>query len=531
MERASGDDDPRRPALVRDLGRPDAYPERPAEVRTVQTHISWVFLAGDRVYKVKKPVRFEFLDYSTLAKRLACCRDEVRLNARLAPGIYEGVVAVVRAPGGHRIDPVAGTGADVVEYAVAMRRLPAAEMLDVRLREGTAGAAEVRALARRLAAFHEAAGTGLAARYGTPEAVLGTVTSDLAEMRSYTGEALTPEEFGSIDAFYRDFAARERARFARRLAEGRVREGHGDLRAEHVCLLDPVVIFDCVEFSERLRTADVASEIAFLAMDLDFLGAPRLAAGLLECYAEAAADPDVLVLYPFYGCYRACVRGKVEMLKAAEPEVPEADRRDAVRRARRYFRLALRLAFGGVAPALIVVCGPAGSGKTTAARLLGADTGFPVHRSDVVRKRLAGLGTTERAAAGVEEGIYSASFSERTYRRLLADAEDTLGAGVGAIIDATFVKAAHRRPFASLAERKGVPILFVECRAAEDEVLRRLDARRGDPAEASDAGREIYLRQRDAWEPLDEIPPSRRLTVDTGAGLASLPDRVRQALR
>jgi hypothetical protein len=512
--------------------RPESYAEPPRSVELRQTHISWVFLADDWVYKVKKPVRFDFLDYSTLARRLFFCREEVRLNARLAPGIYWGAVPILAGEGKVRV--CAGRDAlghwPVVEYAVKIRRLPAGDLLDARLRDGRLGMEEIRAVACRIAAFHQQASTAGADRFGTPEAVLASILDDLRETAERCGGVFPEAERREIEGFYRSFSAEHRDLFARRLAEGRIREGHGDLRAEHVCLGDPIVIVDCIEFSERLRTIDVASDIGFLAMDLDRLGESSLARGLLTAYAECSGDPGVVELFPFYGCYRALVRGKVETLKSLEPEVDPDERNDARLRARRYFRTAVRYARGAPRPGLVIVCGPSGTGKTTAGKLLAADTGFPLLRSDVVRKRLAGLAPTARVEARFLEGIYTPEMSRRTYERLREEAERHLAAGDGAIVEATFLAAAHRRPFAELAQRRGLPLVVVECRARESEVLRRLARRAADPEEVSDAGVEVYRRQAPRFEPPEEIPPERRIVLDTEADLDGLPDRVRSLL-
>jgi hypothetical protein len=223
-----------------------------------------------------------------------------------------------------------------------------------------------------------------------------------------------------------------------------------------------ITIVDCIEFSPRLRTCDVASELAFLTMDLELQGAPALAAELAHTYAVRLEDEDFLQLLPFYQCYRAYVRGKVESLKSTEPEVPVPEQERALKRARRAFRLAGLYARGKPAPALIVVCGRVGTGKSTVSRLLGESTGFSVCNSDVVRKRLAGLLPTTRAGTAYQAGIYSEDFTRRTYAALLNDAEEELRAGRGVIVDATCKQREHRQAFLALGTRLRVPVLFLE---------------------------------------------------------------------
>jgi predicted kinase len=294
--------------------------------------------------------------------------------------------------------------------------------------------------------------------------------------------------------------------------------------------MDDIVIFDCIEFSESLRYCDVASELGFLAMDLEFLGAPLMADELVRSYESLWQDAMPSSLLRFYKCYRAYVRGKVEGLKSQESEVPERERATAATQATRYFALSYRYAKGAPAPALIVVCGLAGTGKSTLARTIRDQTGFPLFQSDAARKRLAGFKPTERTAAAFRTGIYSDAFTDLTYESLRAAAEASLKEGKGAIVDATFKDSRHRRLLVDLAGRIGVPILFVECRADEEEVLRRLERRARDPEEVSDASREIYLRQRDEFMPLTEIPDECRLVMKTDANWVDGLERLDQFL-
>lgn len=316
-------------ALLTALARPECYPHHPARVEVVQTHISVVFLAGEVVYKLKKPVRFSFLDYSTLALRQHYCQEEVRLNRRLAPTVYLDVVPVLQNGAEYRV--AEGTNpqdAAVVDYLVKMRRLPAERMLDSLVAHGQVSGEDIHTLARRLVRFHAAATTDHAGRYGAPEAVWQALADNFQETTPFIGQTLSQKQYDLIQGFSRRFFSEHQALFRQRIQQGRIREGHGDLRCEHVCFLDEdltdesIAIFDCIEFNPSLRTCDVASELAFLAMDLELHGAPALAAELIHTYSTRAKDTDLLRLLPFYQCYRAYVRGKVESLKSREPEVP-----------------------------------------------------------------------------------------------------------------------------------------------------------------------------------------------------------------
>jgi aminoglycoside phosphotransferase family enzyme/predicted kinase len=493
---------------------PGFYPGRPEKVELRQTHISYVFLAGPEVYKIKKPVRFPFLDYSTLERRYHYCREEVRLNRRLAPGVYLGVVPILQAGGSFVLGDGASRRGEVCEYGVRMRRLPEERMLDRLVGASQATIGIVEAVADKLVEFHLSAAGEHAARYGSTERIAGRLAENFSAMERFAGRTLSEGDSRLVREFSRGFLEHNAALFAKRVAEGRVREGHGDLRAEHICLTDRVVIFDCIEFDESLRYCDVASEVAFLAMDLDFLGAPELSQRFVERYGARSRDEDLPLLLSFYRCYRACVRGKVESLKSAEPEVGEAERAEAALRARRYFSLACRYARGPLSPALVLVCGLPGAGKSTLARELGDRTGFRLENSDIVRKELAGLAPTESARQRFGGGIYSVEFTDRTYRELLRRARAALERGEGAIVDATFREPRHRRMFIELASARHVPFLFVECRAGDEEARARLRRRSESGASVSDATVEVYERQKEQFAPLDEVPPRHRLLVD-----------------
>jgi hypothetical protein len=494
------------------MTEPGFYPHRPASVELRQTHISYVFLAGEYVYKIKKPVRFAFLDYSTLEKRRHFCREELRLNRRLAPRIYLAVVPIARD--GNRFVPE-DSGLPAVEHAVKMLRLPEERMLDRLVIERRAGKEDIDAIIEKLAAFHRSADSSRAALYGAPAAVRRRIGENFEEIRPFIGRTIGEKMFHRIRDYSLGFLGAHAGLLAARVRERRITEGHGDLRAEHICLIEDIPIFDCIEFNESFRTADAASEIGFLAMDLDFLNAGALSEHLAAKYAGAAEDAALASLLPFYKCYRACVRGKVESLKAEEKEVPETERERALTAARRYFFLAHRYARGPSRAAMLIVCGLAGSGKSTVARMLGDLTGFEILSSDTVRKGLARMRPTERAGTGYREGIYSASFTQRTYETLLEEAEKRLQAGKGVIIDATFGDVEQRRLFVNSAAGKGVRVAFIECRAGEGEIFRRLQKREERNDDVSDATREVYLRQRKEFMPLMEIPDRSHITVNT----------------
>lgn len=526
------------PPLIVAMTRPEFYPHRPRTVDFRQSHISWIFLAGDFVYKVKKPVRFAFLDALTLEARWRLCLDEVRLNRRLAPNVYLGVVPILASGTGFELAAEAEGAAheilrsNAVEYAVKMRRLPADLMLDRLIRDRVAGVEQIRAIAARLAAFHRSQPARSAERWGSAPAVARMVADNLRECERFEGYALSISQMCGLARYARAFAGAHWELLNQRVRQGFVREGHGDLRCEHICLLpSEIVIFDCVEFSERLRYGDAACEIAFLAMDLDRLGAQDLSAELAACYARLTNDRDFALILPFYKCYRAVVRGKVESLKSLEPEVPPADRARARELGGQYFAMACRYAgcYDGRVVA-IVVCGPAGSGKSTIAHALARRLGFAVLSSDEIRKRLTGGAPTTSFKAPYGGGIYGEEFTRRTYEEMIARAQTRLAAGAGVILDATFRHPQERGAVLAMGARAGAPVLFVECHAEEAEVLRRLSERALRPGAISDAGLEVYLRQRADFSPLDEIPPDYRIAADTTGAVAAVTAAVEDRL-
>ncbi|MBX3026787.1 AAA family ATPase [bacterium] len=513
------------PPVVRAMLEPGFYPAPPASVELRQTHISYVLLAGDQVYKLKKPVRFAFLDFSTLARRRHFCAEEVRLNRRLADDVYRGVLAIVPRDGGFALAPA--DAADAVEYAVHMRRLPEARVLASLLDAGGADAALIDRIAARLAAFHAAAETSPAiARGGDPAEIARLMDEDFAEVAALHGDTISADDDAAIQGWCHARLAALAPLLRRRQVSGRIRDGHGDLHAEHVYCLESgeLVIVDCIEFNPAFRRRDVAADLAFLAMDLACHGRDDLAARLVASYAGQTDDPELPALIPFYACQRAYIRGKVDSLKSREAEVAPADAAAARASAVRHFALALRYTWGD-APPLVVVCGLSGSGKSTVAAALAARTGFVHLNSDRTRKALAGLAPTERG--GPE--LYTPERSAATYAALHDGAGAALAAGRGAIIDATFQRREHRDRAAAVARAAGAPLLFVECRADDAETRRRL-ARRGARADdPSDADWAVYQRQRATYEPLADDEP--HLTIDTSRPAAAVLAEIEAALR
>ncbi len=503
----------RDPARHRDAGRAI---ER---VELLQTHISCILLAGDYAYKIKKPLNLGFLDFSTLAARQHYCEEELRLNRRTAPGLYLEVIAI----GGSESAPVIGGGEPVIEYALRMRRFDQDQLLDRMARRGTLTPAHIDALARGLAAFHaRIARAGSSEAFGSPGLILAPALQNFEQM--------LPLASGKADiavlARLRDWSAREHARLApafdARKRAGWVRECHGDLHLGNIALLDGVPTpFDCIEFNADFRWIDVMNELAFLMMDLLDQRLPRLAFRFLNAYLEHAGDYAGLRVLRFYLVYRALVRAKVSYLRAHQAGVAAVDKGEMEREYRRHLHLAESLA-AAAHPAMLLMHGLSGSGKTSIAQVFLETLGAVRLRSDVERKRLHGLDAQARTGAGLDADHYAPGASERTYARLAELARAVLEARYPLIVDAAFLKRAQRDLFAGLARDAGAHFLVAACTASAATLRARVRARERDARDASEAGPAVLEHQFASAEPLapDELAHTMHIDTERGAGAA-----------
>ncbi|HXF67560.1 MAG TPA: AAA family ATPase, partial [Burkholderiales bacterium] len=424
------------PPLATLLAHPRCYPHPVREVRVLETHISWVFLTGEFAYKVKKPVVLGFLDFSSLGLRKLYCEEELRLNRRLAPELYLGVVEIRGEPGAPRI----GGEGPLLDYAVKMREFPQ-EALAARLLERRAfGAPEVDTLAGLIARFHAQAPAAPAdGRFGSAESVLAPALENFRQILPLARAPRHRDTLSGLEQWTRREFGLRRAAFEARRAQGRVRECHGDLHLGNIALIGGrPVPFDCIEFSEELRWIDVASEVAFLFMDLVDRGRPGLAWRFLDRYLAASGDYGLLEVFRFYLVYRALVRAKVHLLRAHQPGNPAATRTRLELAFEDYLRLAGRFS-RAPAPALLITCGPSGSGKTSVTDVLLERIGAVRVRSDVERKRLFGLDALARTGSGLGAGIYAPRASAATYERLARLARDILARGYPVVVDAAFL--------------------------------------------------------------------------------------------
>ena len=500
--------------LIKSLLKSAAYPEPTAEVRLIETHVSFIFITDSFVYKVKKPVDFGFLNFTTLDRRRFYCEEEVRLNRRLCPEIYLGVVELRVGPGG----AVFGGSGTLVDYAVKMKRLPEARMLAQLLERGELHPDQMAALARTVAEFHGRAARGaLIDAQGSSAAIRANWEENFRQAAPFVPLTLSRGDLALMRDWVARFLAEHEGLFRARVEGGFLRECDGDLHLGNICLTDRICIFDCIEFNERFRYIDTAADIAFLLMDLEYAGRADLCLPFLESYQEATGDPVPAELLDFYRSYRAFVRGKVKSFRLRESGLTPGELQATQSAASRYFRLSRGYCLRGrLAPALIITCGLMGSGKSALARELSRELGLHYCSSDLTRKTLAGRAPTERGSEGYGQGIYSPASSRATYRALLEAAKRELSSGRSVIVDATFRRAEDREAFRTLAKLLGVGFFLLHLRCNEQVTGERLERRSREPGEISDGRSELLPRQAAEFEAPE---PGEAIGVDSSLPL------------
>lgn len=492
------------------MGRPETYPGSPASVVSRETHISRVFIAGPHVYKIKKSLELGFLDYTTLQRRQHFCNEEVRLNRRFSRGVYLGVVPITEDSGRIVID---GTG-KVVEAAVWMRRLPESLCFLRMLHAGRIREAHISELVGAICRFIRQAETDSAiSAYGRQANILHNCIENFDQLAPFAGLILDAASLSRIREATLALLSRRQPLFDLRMTSGFIREGHGDLRTGHIYFDEGIQIIDCIEFDARYRCADVAADIAFIAMDLDAEGFSTLARRVVAAVAEQTDDPGMLALMPFYQCYRAMVRVKVSCLQRDQAGQKTAEARLG-RAIERLMPLAARYAARMTAPELWVVCGLPGSGKSTVADALGRTIALPVLKSDAIRKEVAGIAPEASAVAPFAEGIYAEQMTAATYDQLLRRAQKHLQSAGGVILDATFSTTAQRDRVLHMAAARGADVCFIHCTAPAAVLRSRLAARHNRPS-LSDARPRHLPRFMAQFEPLTASAGACHVRIDT----------------
>lgn len=497
--------------VLRFLRSRRSYPEPPERIQLLQTHASWVAVTERFVYKVKKPVDFGFLDFSTLEKRRHFCEREVTLNRRLCPDAYLGVIPIRRNGRRWRFD---GDG-EIVEYAVKMKRLATSDFLLEMLKDGRLTRRHIDRVIATLRQFYSQTGeTRHLAKWDGVAGLRENTAENFRQVKAFFGVTITRSAWDAIGSYTEQFYRQHGALFRARAREGRIRDCHGDLHLEHIHMApDKVRIYDCIEFNDRFRLIDVANDLAFLAMDLDFHGRADLGRYLVTRMAKGLRDPGMLQVLDFYKCYRACVRGKVESFRSKALGVSRREQVESRKLAQQYFRLALQYAICGSAPMVIIVMGHVAVGKSTLARALADELGCNVFSSDRLRKELAGVPLRVRGSAQDRARLYSSGMSRRTYAALFRGAVGEIRHGRNVVLDATFAQRRRRDALCAKLQKAHIDYCFVELRASRSTVRQRLAAREYSRNEFSDARLEDFPALERAYESPKEVDSRHCLSI------------------
>ncbi|MGC8120109.1 AAA family ATPase [Marinobacter sp. VGCF2001] len=512
--------------LIKALQNPALFDHPVGDFRVIETHISQVLLTGDYAYKIKKPMDFGFLDFSTLERRKHFCEEELRLNSRLASELYLEVVPITGSPEQPRLD---GEG-EAFEYAIRMRQFDQNQLFDVRQERGDLPPELLTNLARQVASFHDSLPPVADAKpLGTPEAVYEAMQENFDQIRPMLDDAALLAQLDNLEGWTRTTFERHRELIAHRRANGLVRECHGDLHLANITVFnDRVTVFDCIEFNEPFRWIDVINDLAFLLMDLESRQEPVLANRVLNTYLEYRGDFDGLALLPLYKAYRAMVRAKIALFTLGNPNLSEPEKAELMQRYRDYAQLAED--YGAIPNHyLLATTGLSASGKTCVSAAMAGELGLIRLRSDVERKRLHGLGPLDDSKSGLGTDLYSPEATEKTYTHLAELAGKLLASGLPVIVDAACLKEQERALFAGVAENQGLPFALLHCEAPEHLRREWVRKRKGDASEATE---ELLDAQQGWFEPLTtgEKTHTVHLHTDEEHVAEAIADRIRQHL-
>ena len=496
---------------------PAFYPHHPEGVKEVQTHISHVFIAPPFVYKVKKPVDFGFLNFSSLASRCFYSHQELTLNSRFSPDLYLEVLPITFDGTTYHLD---GPG-EQVEYALKMRQFDERKTMKRLIERGELTRQHVETLASHLAGLHERVpSVDPASRWGTHASVTFDCEENFEQLTPFVGNFIDEKIFTKVKQGTIGFLRKHKPLFAFRHREGFVKECHGDLHTEHIIFDgDDIHIFDCIEFNKRFRFIDTISDLSFLVMELDFLELSSLNAPLLQAYFSRVKDTWGPLLIDFYACYRATVRSKVHAFTAGDPAVSPEQKARSEELSQRYLTLAQRLIARYDRPYLVITMGFSGTGKSTVARSLGTASGLEVLRTDTIRKEIA-RSLPSRQAGEWNAGLYTTEARARVYEALFERAREALAKGRSVCLDASFLESGQREQALALARESQANLLAIECVCEEKAVREYLNQRQKGGKDASDADFSIYLKQKEAFSGWGPIPAHRRFTMDTTRGIS-----------
>ncbi len=515
--------------FIQQLLNPAIYPHPVKRVELLETHISWVILTGDFVYKLKKPVNFGFLDFGTLDKRKYYCSEEVRLNKRLAPQIYLQTVAI----NGTEDEPHFDGPGPTIEYAVKMRQFRQQDQFDRLLARQQLHRQDIMELAHIIAQFHRSARpTAPDSAFGDPDHINTPVLENFSQIDALIEIDADRAMLSDVAHWSQHEFERLKNSFTQRKQQGFVRECHGDMHLRNIARFqNTIVIFDCIEFNNNLRWIDVISEIAFIEMDLNDRGRRDYATILLNTYLQHTGDYSALGLLRFYLVYRAMVRAKVDCIRAHQDGIGPDEKTNTLKEFRHYLNLAQRFT-RPEPPFLLITCGLSGCGKTYVTDKLMDYIPFIRVRSDVERKRLFGLAPNESSDSALDSGIYSAKASQQTYAHLAKVARAILSAQWSILVDAAFLQYPQRQLFQDMAEELQVPFLILHFTAAQDVLIQRVTQRQKENKDASEADRQVLEAQIRHQQALSSAELPLTLEIDTSGTMefSTLAQQIQQRL-
>jgi aminoglycoside phosphotransferase family enzyme/predicted kinase len=499
--------------IIQHLQSTACFPHATGEFEVFETHISYVLLTGEYVYKFKKPVDLGFLDFTTLEKRKHYCEEELRLNRRLAPQMYLSVVSVH----GNPEHPVVEGAGPLLEYAVKMQQFDTADRMDLVTARGQLTASHIDQLAQLVADFHvRIPVAGEDTHFGTLEVIRQRVMQNFEQVLQHIDDAEISRMCNQVNAWSKAALDKRRELIAQRKQQGSVRECHGDMHMANIILPEgKPLIYDCIEFSEDLRWIDTISEVAFLYMDLDYHQQHKLALRFLNEYLSHIGDYGGLGMLCIYLVYRAMVRAKVNSIGAKQQEAKPEIAAECLTTTKKYLALARNYIESFTSPVVIVLHGLSGSGKTWLAEQLRESYGAIQIRSDVERKRLLGFSAETKTKSAVGKGAYSADMTSQTYQRLLDVTSLIVQAGPSVIVDATFLKKIHRQNFKELAQSLKVPFVILDIQAGESTLRSRITKRAEYDKDASEATLAVLERQLKSQEPLTKDEETYTIQIDT----------------
>lgn len=507
---------------IKGLLNPKAHPGKVKYLKLRETYISWLIFTGNFVYKIKKPVKYSYLDFSSFQKRKFFLEEELRLNRRLTEEIYLDVVPIAERNGKFRLlesskSPIF-KNEKIKEHALKMKEIPEKYYAPVLLKKGKFKKNSIKKIAEIIASFHKRAQTSPEIdKYGTIKIIKKNCEENFRQVKPFIGRIINETLYKFITKQNRNFLKKNKYLFLKRQREKKIRDCHGDLHTENIFVSpQKVYIIDCIEFNKRFRYQDTASDVAFLAMDFDCLGKPDFAKYFIEQYNSEICDKDLFKILPFYIGYRAYVRAKVGCfsLPKGDPIRNATSNGAGILAIQKYFSLVFKYAFefSKKKPFLLLICGQIGTGKTYLAEELAKITGAKLLRSDVVRKKMLGIPLFEHRKKGLEK-IYSHRMTARVYKKMRSQGLKLLKEGNLVILDATFPNEFYRKPVIRAAEKEKIPYFFVECKASEKKILERL-RKRQKKREISDATVNVYLQKRGEFEKI-ELPKEHYIFIDT----------------